>query len=218
MEPIEKKCHYHKIRYQIEEEKKYSKKGRPSKDSDKVLSGYKIGSYLEENPNAIEQRLSSMGRFILATNNLDEQQLPDTLIFHHYKEQQSVEGGFRFLKDPWFLLDSFYVKKNSQIEALMVVMALCLFVYNYGQYRLRKNLLTKQETLPNQKNQEIQKPTLKWVFQIMEGINIIKIKDRVTNKTRSIITNLTHLRKKIIILMGITACKIYGIEEHFAGM
>ncbi|MCC5791507.1 MAG: IS1634 family transposase, partial [Legionellaceae bacterium] len=43
-------------------------------------------------------------------------------ILTQYKEQQVVEGGFRFLKDPWFMIDSFFVKTRRRIEALMTIM------------------------------------------------------------------------------------------------
>jgi len=49
-----------------------------------------------------------------------------------------VERGFRFLKDPWFMVDSIFLKSTKRIEALMMLMTLFLLVYNIGQYRLRK--------------------------------------------------------------------------------
>jgi transposase len=51
-----------------------------------------------------------------------------------------VESGFRFLKDPWFMVDSVFLKSPQRISALMVVMTLCLLVYNIAQYNLRLRL------------------------------------------------------------------------------
>ena len=48
--------------------------------------------------------------------------------------------GFRFLKDPWFMVDDFYLKKPERIEALVVIMTLTLYVYNYGEHKLRKEI------------------------------------------------------------------------------
>lgn len=45
-----------------------------------------------------------------------------------YKSQQSVEREFRFLKSPNFLVSSFFLKKPERIEALLMVMTLCLMV------------------------------------------------------------------------------------------
>jgi transposase len=55
-----------------------------------------------------------------------------------YKEQQGVERGFRFIKDPLFHLSGVFLKKPERIDALMMVMTLCLMVYNAGQYVVRK--------------------------------------------------------------------------------
>lgn len=104
------------------------------------LLQYKIVCHLTENNEEITSTLNKKGRFILATNQLDETILPSEEILKQYKEQQSVEGGFRFLKDPWFMVDSFFVKTRRRIEALMMIMTLCLLVYNFAQYRVRKTL------------------------------------------------------------------------------
>ncbi len=102
------------------------------------------------NQKVIEQDLHRKGRFIIATNNLDKNTLSDEALFAAYKEQQGVERCFRFLKEPWFMVDSFFVKKRQRIEALMMVMTLCLLVYNYARHKLRKSLNLANETLPNQ--------------------------------------------------------------------
>ena len=125
-------------------------RGRPKSEVEKVLAGYKIQSTITRNQKVIEQELHRKGRFIIATNNLDKNTLSDEALFAAYKEQQGVERGFRFLKDPWFMVDSFFVKKRQRIEALMMVMTLCLLVYNYAQHKLRKSLKLANETLPNQ--------------------------------------------------------------------
>jgi transposase len=71
---------------------------------------------------------------------LDAKQLePDDMIVK-YKEQQSAERGFGFLKDPLFFTDSVFLKSPERIEALALVMGLCLLVYTLGQRLLRHNL------------------------------------------------------------------------------
>jgi transposase len=121
-----------------EQVKKHLKRGRPTKEPQVV--GYRIKTSIKENKSTIEEELSSKGRFILATNQLNEEQLNDDKILSEYKNQNQTEQGFRFLKDPWFMADSFFLKTPSRIEALMFVMTLCLMVYNVGQFWLRKKL------------------------------------------------------------------------------
>ena len=202
----------------INEIRKYNKTGRPGPKSIKEKVGYEVVCRIEKNLDAIEVYLRRKGRFILATNDLDQTNLSGADILKQYKEQQAVEGGFRFLKDPWFMVDSFYLKKRKRIEALMMVMTLCLLVYNFAQHKLRLALKEQEETLPNQLGKQVKNPTMRWVFQIMEGISIVKIWNASTRAYRICITNLTELRQKIIKLMGQTACEIYGIQKNVAGM
>jgi transposase len=91
------------------------------------------------------------------------------------------------------MLDSFFVKTREKIEALMMCMALCLLVYNFAQYRVRKTLSESDETIPNQLGKPIKNPTIKWLFQCMEGIAIIK------NDMMACITNLSNLNVRIIM-------------------
>jgi transposase len=123
-----------------------------------------------------------------------------------------VERGFRFLKDPWFMVDSIFLKLPRRIEALMMIMTLTLLVYNVGQYRLRQQLKKEKDTLPNQLGKQTQSPTLRWIFQIMEGVGLVHFyNESFTEIAREVITNINALRKKIIYLFGEAAAKIYGL-------
>ena len=96
----------------------------------------------------------------------------------------------------------------------MMVMTLCLMVYNLAQFRLREALKEKNETLPNQLNKPIQNPTLRWIFQIMEGVGVVQFyQDKIERPIKEIITNIDEIRKKIIRLFGDTACQIYGLIQ-----
>jgi transposase len=208
---LHRQFRYHRIQYTVEPIEKYECRGRPNPLTPKVLQGYRVNHTILENEDAITSTLTKKGRFVLATNQLNQEELPSEKMLSQYKEQQSVEGGFRFLKDPWFMVDSFFVKTRRRIEALMMIMTLCLLVYNFSQYRVRKTLKDRCETVPNQLGKPIDNPTIKWLFQCMEGISIIRA------AAQAMITNLDDLRCKIITLFGATACQIYGIGENFAG-
>lgn len=194
----------------VERIEKYPGKGRPRAGAKKVVVGYRVKVGVNRNEAAIQQARNRKGRFILATNDLDEQRCPDEQMLAEYKQQQGVERGFRFLKDPWFMVDSVFLKSPQRIEALMMVMTLCLLVYNVAQYRLRDTLKIQQETLPNQLNKPIQNPTLRWIFQLMEGISIVTLTDTL-GKTQELVANLNQVRQKIIRFFGDTACWMYGM-------
>jgi transposase len=124
-----------------------------------------------------------------------------------------VERGFRFLKNPEFIADTLFLKSPKRIGALMMIMTLRLLVYNIAQHALRQKLRATNDTLPNQLGKPIQTLTLRWIFQIMEGIAFVRILDKAKVRLQTIVTNLDDLRKKIIRLFGKHACRIYQILE-----
>jgi transposase len=148
---------------------------------------YRVKCQLTENKELITQQQNSCGRFILATNVLDTMELESEEILKTYKEQQSIERGFRFMKDPLFFADSLFVKNPERVETMMMLMALCLLVYNLGQRQLRMSLKTQKATVKNQLNKPTESPTLRWIFQCFQGIHLLMTQgfSRVLNLTES---------------------------------
>ena len=209
---LQKGKRFFRVQGEVRPVEKYQGKGRPKAGAEKAVVGYRIAVEFERDQQAIALEANKKGPFILATKDVDETAYPDERILRDYKEQQKVERGFRFLKDPWFMLDSVFLKKPQRISALMMVMTLCLMVYNVAEHRLRNSLRIARETLPNQKGKAVDKPTLRWVFQLMEGINIIRFLNASGELERQVITNIDAVRTKIIQLFGQTACETYGLN------
>ena len=109
-----------------------------------------------------------------SSNILDTTKLAPTEILRIYKEQQSTERGFRFIKDPLFFADSLFVKNPERVEIMMMLMALCLLVYSLGQRQLRIALKAQKATVKNQLNKPTESPTLRWIFQCFQGIHFLK--------------------------------------------
>ena len=63
---------------------------------------YYIQSDTAMNTEAFDQMARKKGRFIIATNQIDQAKLSDQELFDGYKGQAKVERGFRFLKAPSF--------------------------------------------------------------------------------------------------------------------
>lgn len=170
---------------------------------------FKLASFdVVINSDHYDEQLSRKGRFILTTNQLDQEVLPNDMVLKEYKGQAKVEKGFAFLKDPWFLLDSIFLRNVKRITALMMIMALCLLVYNFMAYRSRKALSERKETVPNQVGKPIKNPTPRWLFQCMEGVAIVRMGSGKLQK--STVTNLSALRRQIVTLFSSDAQKIYG--------
>jgi transposase len=88
----------------------------------------------------VEAERRQAGRFILATNVLDVNQLSTEDMIAKYKNQQSSERGFSFLKGPLFFTDSVFLKSPERIESLALIMGLCLLVYTLAQRQLSQTL------------------------------------------------------------------------------
>jgi len=202
------KCH-HVDDISLTQHKRYAKKGRPSAQANVEGITWQIHATFKGDTTYIETQAQHNACFVLGTNIKDDE-LSDIDVFYGYKSQSHVEGGFRFLKDPLFFVSSLFLKKPSRIEALLMIMTLSLFVYSIAQRRLRANLKAQDQTLPNQINQPIKNPTLRWIFQLLEGVNVITVIS--DNAVNIIIDRLSDLRQKILRLLGPAVCRIYRIS------
>jgi transposase len=108
-----------------------------------------------------------------------------------YKEQGSVERGFRFLKNKSFLVSESYFKKPERIEALAFIMVLCLMIYSLLELKLRRAMKDKELTIPDALNKPTSRPTLQWAFSMFGRIAEVKI--LVSGVIRKV--NLTIIQK-----------------------
>ncbi len=187
----------------IQEQVRHRKSGRPSKTPKPTTSYYRIEADLIPNPEAITVEKRKAGRFILATNVLDCDQLSNSELLIEYKAQQSTERGFRFLKDPLFFTSSVFLKSPKRITALAMVMGLSLLVYSLGQRALRLALAIAQQTILNQLGKPTASPTLRWVFQCFMSVHLITIAGMKQ------ISNLTSERCHILQFLGSSCRKYY---------
>ena len=123
-------------------EKIEKRRGRPKKD-EPVKVSFKIEAQIDLNNEALNDERKKLGRFVLVSNDIDLD--PETML-GYYKGQQTVERGFRFLKDKCFHVLEVYLKKEEWIEALCMIMVLSLLVYSFAELRLRERLKSAQST------------------------------------------------------------------------
>ena len=92
----------------------------------------------------------------------------------------------------------------------MMIMTLCLMVYNVAQHKLREALKQANEEIPHQlKGKTTQKPTMRWVCQLFNGVSVVLINSK--KHCQEIVTNVKDILKRIIQLFGRRACDIYGV-------
>lgn len=182
-------------------------KGRPRADAPEVYR-HRITAVLKKDTSKIETVLKTKGRFIIATNELDTERLTTIELLMNYKGQQSVERGFRFLKEPAFMTPSVFLKSQKRIVALGMVMCLCLLVYMIAQRYLRKRLEAAQDTIPNQLGKPTRTPTMRWVFQLFEGVHVLI--RRTAAGLEEMILNLNAVRSHILRILGPPFQKMYS--------
>jgi transposase len=194
---------YHQLdRLQVVEIIEYPKRGRPRKE-EVGQKHYQISATLIPQPHALDVEIQRAGRFILATNVLDEQVLSDEDVLTEYKAQQSTERGFRFLKDPLFFTSSIFLNTPQRVAAMAMVMGLCLLVYSLGQRSLRQALDNAKQTVENQVGKSTAKPTLRWMFQCFMSIHLLTVEGAKH------VTNLTTERLWILQFFGAPCRKYY---------
>ena len=86
-----------------------------------------------------------------------------------------------------------------------------LLVYGIAERRMRAVLKQQGKTLPNQIGQEIPYLTLRWVFQLLQGINYLEI--FTGNKVKYVIDGVNELRYKILQLFGDIVANIYQFSS-----
>jgi transposase len=180
------------------------KRGRP-KEGEELITSYQIDAAIELDPIRIEKEREYLGRFVLATNILE---LDPETILNHYKGQMLVEKGFRFLKDKSFRVAEVYLKSENRIEALCMVMVLCLMIYSYTEWLMRKRLQEEKETVLDQKKKPTAKPTMKWIYFKFREIKSCTV--RMKNTIQSSVHNINNELLKILVLLGPEYEKFYA--------
>jgi transposase len=201
-----KKWKYHQVHnVQVQSVKRHTQRGRPTAESAYILEWQITAGALINQPR-IDQILEQSACFVLAANVAPEE-LPMPRVLDTYKGQDSTEKGFAFLKSPDFFVSSLFLKKPSRIDAMLMIMVLSLLIYTIAQRRLRLQLALLNLTVPNQINKEVKNPTMRWIFQLFEGINyIIASVNGLINRQ---IQGLNSLQQRIIELLGPSVKNIY---------
>ncbi len=189
------------------EQGQYQQRGRPKKEATPDQTVWYLVPKLEVDQHEVTVLARKKAAFIVATNILDTQRLSHEQVISTYKEQGGVERGFRFLKDPLFLASSIFVKKPERVIALSFVMVLCLLVYRLAEHLLRRQLVATEQTLPNQVNKPTNRPTMRWIFQCFEGIDLLHI--RSGSHWRTQVLGLQALHQQVLRMLGPAYSQFY---------
>jgi transposase len=172
------------------------KRGRPVKD-EKLMTYYSVDAEIKLNEAYLDQNMEKAGLFVLASNDLS---LSPEEMLTKYKDQDKVEKGFRFLKSDTFSVSKVYLKNEGRIQALMMVMVLCLMIYSIAEWKLREKLEKESESVPDQKGKPTKKPTMRWIFFKFQGITELCTQEE--GEIEAEVLNMEELHWKVLGLLG----------------
>jgi len=187
---------FEKVDLKTVKKRETGKRGRISKD-EKLKTYYRIEGVIKVNDDFVLKEMEKMGLFILASNDIS---LSPEEMLKYYKGQDKVEKGFRFLKSDTFSVSKVYLKNKSRIEALTMIMVLCLMIYSIAEWKLRTKLEEENETVPDQKGKPTKRPTMRWIFFKFQEITELITQKK--GKAKSEILNMEEIHWKILSLMG----------------
>jgi transposase len=201
---------YHQLdTSRVSAHKRYACKGRPPTTSPLKAIEWQIHAQIRPAQEVIEAHKQQRACFVIGTH-IPASHMTDAEVIRAYKAQAGVEGGVRFLKDPLFFVSSLFVKKPSRIQGLLMLMTLALLVYSLTQRRLRQQLTARHDTIPNQIHQPTERPTLRWIFQLLDGMHRVRV--MVQGQMHDVIEGLNDVQIKILRLFGEEVCRLYQIS------
>lgn len=199
---FQKNWKYHQVDAAAIPLTRYPAPGRPAEGATPDVVGFQLQGQVTVSEEALQIARQPQGRFVLATNELDPDQLSSEAMLSQYKAQGiSVERGFRFLKDPLFFTDSLFLKNPGRIMALIMIMVLALLIYALAERKLRLRLSEEGQSLPNQVGKDTQTPTMRWIFQLFEGIDLLIVRRNDQVLSRQVL-NLRKEHLTVIHLLG----------------
>ncbi len=92
--------------------------------------------------------------------------------------------------------------------ALSFIMVLCLLIYRLAEFRLRARLTETQQTIPDYVHKPIARPTMRWVFQCFEGIELLHVQTPAASLV--LVLRLQPVHRLILHLLRPLYEKIYN--------
>jgi transposase len=194
-----KKVHFHTFSLNVKRIEVPMKrgKGRPH-TGEKALSeeGWVVELNFSLDIGKVEEKRKSESRYVLASNILDKEKLPDDEFLKVYKGQSGVELNFKWTKNPAAIAPIF-LNTDDRILALGFVYLVALMVYTLMERLIRKKLNEEGKVIKGNKG-KTNNPTGEVLFWNLSGISVISyfIRDQIHKKT----TNFTQMHELIVSL------------------
>jgi transposase len=150
------------------------------------------------------------GAGVILGTHIASRQLSAPEVMHADTAPSRAAGGVRLLTDPRFFVSALCVKKPYRIQGLLMVMTVALLGYAVTQRRLRQPFARQNETLPHQIHQPTERPTVRWVFQLLAGIHRVRVTRQ--SEVHDLSEGLKEVQSTILRLVGQEVCRLYQIS------
>jgi transposase len=170
---------------------KYGRRGRPKKGEEPKKEvtwrvEVKIG---QMKPEVYEKKRKEEATFVLI-HRINEEKTSEEIV-RSYKNQDKVEQGFKFIKQPQYL-GPVYTKITSRVKALGYIFLMVLLVAKYREYRVRIGMRQCQGVLKIG-GQKVLNPSAKTILEILNEMMVYrvnaewKLPDNIQTKVRDVI-------------------------------
>lgn len=152
---------FHRLTSQIQESPKYGR-GRPRADGTQTIArmAYTLKLSIERNEEAIAKAEKEAGCFVLITNAplTGEEGIGSKELLTTYKQQDTVERNFGFLKDD-AIVNALFLKSPARLEALGLILVISLLVWRLMERTMRFSLKESGCTVTGWDNRQTSRPT-----------------------------------------------------------
>jgi transposase len=188
---VDKKGFSSELEIKIIEKLSYGHRGRPKKGEEPKKetewhAEVKVGSIKME---VYEQKKRLASTFVLIHRLKEEKSSED--ILRSYKNQDKVEQGFKFLKQPQYL-GAVYTKKTDRVKALGYIFLFVLLLGKYLEYRVRIGM-KQSEGEVKIGGQKVMKPSAKTILEILDRMliysmnGVVKLPDVIDKDVLNVI-------------------------------
>jgi transposase len=146
----------------------------------------------------------------MAAANIDASPLSDAEVMRAYQGQAQAAGGVRFLQAPLLFVSSLCVKKPSRLQGLLMGMTGAWLVSAVAQRRRRRQWVQHNKPVPNHMQHPTQRPTLRWVLQLLEGMHRVRVTGQ--GHVHDLIEGLNEVQITILRLFGEGVWRLYQIS------
>ena len=202
--------HDHQVdAYRLLDHKRSACKGRPTPTTPLKAIAWQVQAQVRPHDAQMRQQKQPKACLVVGTT-MDASPVSDAEVSRAYKGQAQAEGGCRFLTAPLCFVSSLCVTKPSRLQGLLMVRTGAWRVYAVAQRRLRQQGVRHNTAVPNHMHQPTQRPTLRWVFQLLEGLHRVRVTGQGHGHDR--IEGLNEVQITILRLFGEGVCRLYQIS------